>query len=120
MKAIEKAGYKPGEDIYLALDCASTEYFKGGKYEMKGEGKTLTRENVDYLAALARTIRSSRSRTAVRRGRLGRLEAADRPLGDKMQLVGDDLFVTNPRVWPRASRRAAPIRCWSRSTRSAR
>lgn len=53
LRSIEKAGYKPGEDIYLALDCASTEYFKGGKYEMKGEGKSLTSaENVDYLAAL--------------------------------------------------------------------
>jgi enolase len=41
MKSIEKAGYKPGEDVYLALDCASTEYFKGGKYAMEGEGKTL-------------------------------------------------------------------------------
>ena len=53
LKSIEKAGYRPGEDIYLALDCASTEYFRGGKYEMKGEGKSLTTdENVDYLAAL--------------------------------------------------------------------
>jgi enolase len=40
LKAIEKAGYKPGEDIFLALDCAATEYYKGGKYVMKGEGKT--------------------------------------------------------------------------------
>ena len=53
LKSIEKAGYRPGEDIYLALDCASTEYFRGGKYEMKGEGKSLTSyENVEYLAAL--------------------------------------------------------------------
>ena len=53
LKAIEKAGYAPGDDIMLALDCASTEYFKGGKYDMKGEGKILTpAENVAYLAAL--------------------------------------------------------------------
>ncbi|MBL9060856.1 MAG: phosphopyruvate hydratase, partial [Mangrovicoccus sp.] len=53
LKSIEKAGYAPGEDIYLAMDCASTEYFKGGKYEMKGEGKSLTsEENVAYLAQL--------------------------------------------------------------------
>ncbi len=53
MTAIEKAGYKPGEDIYLALDCAASEYFKDGKYELKGEGKSLSSaENVDYLAAL--------------------------------------------------------------------
>ena len=69
LKAIEKAGYRPGDDIMLALDCASTEYFKGGKYEMKGEGKSLTPgENVDYLAALCATpIRSCRSRTVAPR-----------------------------------------------------
>ena len=55
LKSIEKAGYRPGEDIYLALDCAATEYFKGGKYEMKGEGKSLSiEENVDFLAGLAK------------------------------------------------------------------
>jgi enolase len=54
LKSIEKAGYKSGEDIYLALDCAATEYYKNGKYEMAGESKTLTSaENVAYLAALA-------------------------------------------------------------------
>ena len=53
LKSIEKAGYKPGEDIYLALDCAATEYFKDGKYELKGEGKSLSsEENAAYLAAL--------------------------------------------------------------------
>ncbi|MBT8411488.1 MAG: phosphopyruvate hydratase, partial [Octadecabacter sp.] len=54
LKSIEKAGYKPGEDIFLALDCAATEYYKNGKYEMAGEGKSLSSdENVAYLAALA-------------------------------------------------------------------
>jgi enolase len=54
LKSIEKAGYKPGEDMYLALDCAATEYYKDGKYVLAGEGKTLTSdENVAYLAALA-------------------------------------------------------------------
>ncbi|NAZ17952.1 phosphopyruvate hydratase, partial [Glutamicibacter soli] len=53
LKAVEKAGYRPGDDIMLALDCASTEYFKNGKYELAGEGKSLTSgENVEYLAAL--------------------------------------------------------------------
>ncbi|MFT7046828.1 MAG: enolase, partial [Celeribacter sp.] len=53
IKSIEKAGYTPGKDIYLALDCASSEYFKDGKYELKGEGKSLSSaENADYLAAL--------------------------------------------------------------------
>ncbi|MGB3408642.1 MAG: phosphopyruvate hydratase, partial [Jannaschia sp.] len=55
LKSIEKAGYTPGEDIYLALDCAATEYYKGGIYDLSGEGKTLSSdENVDYLAALVR------------------------------------------------------------------
>ncbi len=55
LKSIEKAGYKPGEDIYLALDCAATEYFKDGNYVFAGEGKTLTPdENVSYLEALVR------------------------------------------------------------------
>ncbi|MEQ3631063.1 MAG: phosphopyruvate hydratase, partial [Sulfitobacter sp.] len=53
LKSIEKAGYKPGEDMYLALDCAATEYYKDGKYVLSGEGKTLSsEENADYLAAL--------------------------------------------------------------------
>jgi enolase len=65
LKAIEKAGYKPGDDIMLALDCAATEYFKDGKYVLAGEGKTLTaEENVAYLCALCATTRSCRSRTA--------------------------------------------------------
>ena len=76
LKSIEKAGYRPGEDIYLALDCAATEYFKGGKYEMKGEGKSLSvrRKRRISLPAWRPIIRSSRSRTAVPRttGKAGR------------------------------------------------
>jgi len=98
LKSIEKAGYRPGEDIYLALDCAATEYFKGGKYEMKGEGKSLTIEqNVDFLAALAAdypiiSIEDGCSEDDWEGWKL----LTDR-LGGKVQLVGDDLFVTNPR-----------------------
>jgi enolase len=98
LKSIEKAGYKPGEDIYLALDCAATEYFKGGKYEMKGEGKSLTiAENVDFLAGLAAdypiiSIEDGCSEDDWEGWKL----LTDR-LGGKIQLVGDDLFVTNPR-----------------------
>jgi enolase len=97
LKAIEKAGYRPGDDIMLALDCASTEYFKGGKYEMKGEGKSLTpSENVDYLAALcdAYPILSIEDGCAEDDWD-GWKQLTDR-LGDRVQLVGDDLFVTNP------------------------
>lgn len=97
LKAIEKAGYRPGDDIMLALDCASTEYFKGGKYEMKGEGKSLSpAENVDYLAALcdAYPILSIEDGCAEDDWD-GWKQLTDR-LGDRVQLVGDDLFVTNP------------------------
>jgi enolase len=98
LKSIEKAGYRPGEDIYLALDCAATEYFKGGRYEMKGEGKSLSiAENVDFLAGLAAdypiiSIEDGCSEDDWEGWKL----LTDR-LGSKIQLVGDDLFVTNPR-----------------------
>ncbi len=76
MKAIEGAGYKPGEDVMLALDCAATEFYKDGKYAMEGEGKSLDSGGMaKYLAGLVATLsRSSRSRTAWRRttGRAGR------------------------------------------------
>ena len=97
LKAVEKAGYKPGDDIMLALDCASTEYFKNGKYEMVGEGKSLTSaENVDYLAALVGDypILSIEDGCAEDDWEGWKL-LTDR-LGKSVQLVGDDLFVTNP------------------------
>ena len=97
LKSIEKAGYKAGDDIMLALDCAATEYFKDGKYEMVGEGISLTpAENVDYLAALCAdypilSIEDGCSEDDWEGWKL----LTDR-LGDGVQLVGDDLFVTNP------------------------
>ena len=97
LKAVEKAGYKPGDDIMLALDCASTEYFKNGKYELLGEGKSLSSaENVDYLAALCADypILSIEDGCAEDDWEGWKL-LTDR-LGKQIQLVGDDLFVTNP------------------------
>ncbi|WP_444465099.1 phosphopyruvate hydratase [Rhodobacter capsulatus] len=97
LKAIEKAGYKPGEDIYLALDCASTEYFKGGKYEMKGEGLSLTSaENVDYLAKLCSEYPIISIEDGCAEDDWDGWKLLTDALGDKVQLVGDDLFVTNP------------------------
>jgi len=98
LSAVEKAGYKPGRDIMLALDCAATEYFKGGKYEMSGEGLSLTAaQNVEYLAALVADypILSIEDGCAEDDWEGWKL-LTDR-LGGKVQLVGDDLFVTNPR-----------------------
>jgi enolase len=97
LKSIEKAGYKPGEDIYLALDCASTEYFKGGKYEMKGEGLSLTSaENVDYLAKLVADYPIISIEDGMAEDDWEGWKLLTETLGAKVQLVGDDLFVTNP------------------------
>ena len=98
LKSIEKAGYRPGEDIYLALDCAATEYFKGGKYEMKGEGKSLSIEqNVDFLAGLAADYPINSIEDGCSEDDWAGWKLLTDRLGDKIQLVGDDLFVTNPK-----------------------
>jgi len=97
LKAIEKAGYKPGEDIHLALDCAATEYFKNGKYVLSGEGKTLSsEENVDYLAALVADYPIISIEDGMAEDDWDGWKALTDKLGGKIQLVGDDLFVTNP------------------------
>ena len=97
LKAIEKSGYAPGDDIMLALDCASTEYFKGGKYEMKGEGKSLTSaENVDYLAALCADYPILSIEDGCAEDDWDGWKLLTETLGGRVQLVGDDLFVTNP------------------------
>ncbi|MGJ8611028.1 MAG: phosphopyruvate hydratase [Octadecabacter sp.] len=97
LKAIEKAGYKPGEDIYLALDCAATEYYKDGKYEMKGEGASLTSaENADYLAALCDDYPIISIEDGMSEDDWDGWKLLMDKIGDKIQLVGDDLFVTNP------------------------
>ena len=98
LKSIEKAGFKPGVDMYLALDCAATEYFKGGKYEMKGEGKSLTiAQNVDFLAALAADYPIISIEDGCSEADWEGWKLLTDTIGDKIQLVGDDLFVTNPR-----------------------
>ncbi|UZD92201.1 phosphopyruvate hydratase [Cognatishimia activa] len=97
MAAIEKAGYKPGEDIYLALDCASTEYYKDGKYEMKGEGISLTsEENVAYLAKLVEDYPIISIEDGCDEDDWDGWKLLTETIGGKVQLVGDDLFVTNP------------------------
>ena len=97
IKSIKKAGYKPGEDIYLALDCAATEYYKNGMYEMKGEGKSLTSmENVNYLEELVNDYPIISIEDGMSEDDWDGWNALTKRLGDKIQLVGDDLFVTNP------------------------
>jgi len=96
MKAIEKAGYKPGEDIYLALDPASTEFFKNGKYELEGEGKSLT---PDQMVKVYEDLTARYPIVSIEDGMAeddwdGWI-ALTKSIGKKVQLVGDDLFVTN-------------------------
>jgi enolase len=97
LKAVEKAGYTPGDDIMLALDCASTEYYRDGKYEMKGEGASLTSdENVAYLQALVNDYPILSIEDGCAEDDWDGWATLTEVLGDKVQLVGDDLFVTNP------------------------
>ncbi|VVT32162.1 enolase [Roseovarius sp. EC-HK134] len=97
LKSIEKAGYRPGEEIYLGLDCAATEYYKGGKYEISGEGLSLSSaENVAYLQALVADYPIISIEDGMAEDDWEGWRALTEALGDKVQLVGDDLFVTNP------------------------
>jgi enolase len=96
LRAIEAAGYRPGDDIVLALDCASTEFFKDGHYHLEGEGKTL---NADGLIRLYEDLADRYPIASIEDGMaeddwLG-WEALTKALGHRLQLVGDDIFVTN-------------------------
>jgi len=98
MSSIEAAGYKPGDDVMLALDCAATEYFKDGAYKMVGEGKTLSSaENAAFLADLAAKYPIFSIEDGMAEDDWEGWKALTELLGDKVQLVGDDLFVTNPK-----------------------
>ncbi|MFY9238012.1 MAG: phosphopyruvate hydratase [Roseovarius sp.] len=97
LRSVEKAGYVPGEDICLALDCAATEYFKNGKYVLVGEGKTLSsEENAAYLAALVNDYPIISIEDGMDEDDWDGWKMLTEALGDRCQLVGDDLFVTNP------------------------
>ncbi|MBA2936212.1 phosphopyruvate hydratase [Sphingomonas sp. CGMCC 1.13654] len=96
LKSIEKAGYKPGEQVALALDCAATEFYKGGNYVISGEGKTLSSAGmVDYLADLAARYPIWSIEDGMAEDDWDGWKLLTEKLGDKVQLVGDDLFVTN-------------------------
>jgi len=96
MQAIEKAGYKPGEDIYLALDTASTEFFENGKYELKGEGRSLSSNDMAaYLAELAGKYPIISIEDGMGEDDWEGWKTLTGKIGETCQLVGDDLFVTN-------------------------
>ncbi|QUM71382.1 phosphopyruvate hydratase [Sphingopyxis granuli] len=95
--SVEQAGFKLGSDVVLALDCAATEFFKGGKYEISGESLSLTPEQMaDYLAALVRDYPIKSIEDGMSEDDFAGWKALTDLIGDRCQLVGDDLFVTNP------------------------
>ena len=97
MKAVESAGCKPGDDVMLALDCAATEYFADGKYNMEGEGKSLDSAGMaKYLADLAARYPIFSIEDGMSEDDWEGWIALTAEIGGKVQLVGDDLFVTNP------------------------
>jgi len=97
MSAIEAAGYTPGEDVFLAMDVASSEFYIDGKYELKGEGKSLTSEGfVDYLEDLFNKFPIISIEDGMDEDDWDGWAALTDRIGHKCQLVGDDLFVTNP------------------------
>ena len=98
MASIEKAGFKAGSEIQLALDCASTEFFKNGKYEISGEGLSLTPVAfADYLADLTEAYPIISIEDGMGEDDFEGWKALTDKIGHKVQLVGDDLFVTNPK-----------------------
>ena len=98
MAAVEKAGYKPGEEVCLALDAAATEFFADGKYNLAGEGKVLDPpEMAQYLAALAGDYPIISIEDGMAEDDWEGWAALTQAIGDRCQLVGDDLFVTNPK-----------------------
>jgi len=98
MTSIERAGYKPGEDVMLALDCAATEFFKDGKYVISGENLTLEPGAMaDYLADLAARYPIFSIEDGMAEDDFEGWKALTDAIGKKVQLVGDDLFVTNPK-----------------------
>jgi len=97
MTSIEKAGFKAGEDVVLALDCAATEFFRNGKYEISGEGLSLSpHEMADYLAALCKDYPIRSIEDGMSEDDFEGWKAITDKIGHEVQLVGDDLFVTNP------------------------
>jgi enolase len=97
MASLEKAGFKAGEDVVLALDCAATEFFRNGKYEISGEGLSLTpHEMADYLAALCKDYPILSIEDGMSEDDFEGWKAITDKIGSDVQLVGDDLFVTNP------------------------
>ena len=99
LSSIEAAGYIPGEDVAIALDCAASEFHKGGVYDLAGEGRTLSSEEmVEYLADLAGRYPIVSIEDGMAEDDWEGWKLLTDKLGGKLQLVGDDIFVTNPKI----------------------
>ena len=99
LQAIEKAGYRPGDDVLLALDCAASEFYRDGKYHLSGEGLELTSsEFADYLGTLADKYPIVSIEDGMHEADWDGWATLTQRLGKKIQLVGDDLFVTNTKI----------------------
>jgi enolase len=99
MQAIEKAGYKPGDDVAIGLDCASSEFFKGGKYELAAEGMSLnSKQFSDYLAAWVTKYPIISIEDGMAETDWEGWKTLTRRLSNSVQLVGDDIFVTNTKI----------------------
>ncbi len=100
LEAIDKAGFRAGKDIYLGLDVASTEFYKNGVYDLESEGRQFnSSEFADYLAGLVAKYPIVTVEDGNERGRLDGWAVLTQKLGGKVQLVGDDLFVTNTKIF---------------------
>ena len=99
LQAIERAGYRPGDDVLLALDCAASEFYRDGKYHLSGEGLELTSsEFADYLGTLADKYPIVSIEDGMHEGDWDGWATLTQRLGKKIQLVGDDLYVTNTKI----------------------
>jgi enolase len=99
LEAVAAAGYEPGRDVLLALDCAASEFYKNGRYELKGESLSLDAAGfIDYLAGLVEKFPIVSIEDGMAEGDWEGWKLLTRRLGGKVQLVGDDLFVTNTRI----------------------
>ena len=104
LSAIEKAGYKPGQQIFLALDVAASEFFDKGKYTFEGKPRT-SGEMIDYYAALKAKYPIVSIEDGLAEGDWDGWETQTKKLGGEMQLVGDDVFVTNPAIFAKGIER---------------
>lgn len=117
--AIEKAGFTPGVDLGLALDVAATEFFTDGAYQFEGRAHS-PQEMITYYEQLVRDYPLVSIEDPLSEDEWDSWSQLVAEVGDRVQIVGDDLFVTNPERLRKASSSSRRTRCWSSSTRSAR